>query len=69
MHNKDFEFNLKVATLNNVNKAKTKQAIRENLMEIELLQDSDSLSLEFKAWLNNLKIKQMFKLNNLDDYM
>ena len=69
MYDKDFEFNLKVATLNGINKAKTKQAIRENLMEIELLQGSDSLLLEFKAWLNNLKIKQMFKLNNLDDYM
>ena len=69
MYDKDFEFNLKVATLNDINKAKTKQAIRENLMEIELLQGSDSLSLEFKAWLNNLKIKQMFKLNNLDNYM
>lgn len=69
MCNKSIEFNLMAETMNRISKAKTKSAIKETLMEIELLQDNDDLSQDFKAWINNLRLKLMFKLNNLDDYL
>lgn len=69
MYNKDFEKHLQIEALHKADKAKTRQAIRENLMEIEILQDNKELSQEFKAWLANLKLKQLFKLNNLNDYL
>lgn len=61
----NMEYNLKQNITNKVFSKLSKADARDIINQVELIERAQNVSHEFKSWLQKIKLKAMFRLNDL----
>ena len=61
----NMEYNLKQNITNKVFSKLTKTDAYDIIRQVELIERAENVSHEFKIWLQKIKLKAMFRLNDL----